>query len=298
MDRIDQWRIFTAVATQRSFGKAARVVGKSPQQVTRAVAALEQRIGTRLFNRTTRSVSLTGDGERLLEKTRRAIAEFDALESPARADAPLTGTLSLTAPVLFGQLHVLPVVTGFLARHPALDVRLLLLDRMVSLSDEGVDAAVRIGNLRDSSLRARVVGHVRSVVVASPAYLARHGMPRSPDALAHHACIAFSGTTPVVDRWSFRRHGERERSVAVRPRLVVNAGQAAIDAALAGLGIVRVLSYQVDALVEQGRLKPLLPSWEPPPMPVQIVQLPGVQARSAVAWVEFASSRLRTRLQR
>lgn len=296
MDRLEEWRIFVAVGTLRSFAGAARSLGRSPQAATRAVAALEDRIGARLLNRTTRSVSLTSDGQRYLERGRRAIAELELLESPSDATAALRGVLTVTAPVLFGQLHVVPVVAELLALHPALDVRLLLLDRVVSLAEEGIDVGVRIGPLPDSSLRARVVGHVRAVVCAAPAYLERAGRLRDPDALVDHACISFSGTTPIADRWSFRSTGSRERSIAVKPRLVVNTGQAAIDAALAGVGIVRVLSYQVDQLVAEGKLAILLRSFEPEPVPVNLVQLPGVQARAAVAFMELAAERLRAKL--
>src|SRR6185295_15988425 len=173
MDRTEEWRVFVAVAGRRSFAEAARALRRSPQAVTRSVAALEQRLGARLLNRTTRSVSVTSEGERFLERGRRVLAELDALESTPDATAPLAGRLSVTAPVLFGQLHVAPLVGAFLAQHPALDARLLLVDRVVSLAEEGIDLAVRIGPLPDSSLRARQVGQVRWVVCASPSYLSR-----------------------------------------------------------------------------------------------------------------------------
>jgi DNA-binding transcriptional LysR family regulator len=296
MDRLDEWRLFVAVASRRSFSQAARALVRSPQAVTRAVAALEERLGTRLLNRTTRSVSLTHEGERHLERARQLLAEFEALEAGTAAGAPLAGRLSLTAPVLFGQLHVLPVVQELLALHPELDVRLTLLDRVVSLAEEGIDVAVRLGALPDSALRARLVGHVRPLVCASPDYLKRAGVPRTPQALARHACIAFSGMTPIDDRWSFTRPGQPPRTVAVRARLVVNNGPAAIDAALAGLGIVRVLSYQVARFVRDGRLQVLLPAWGREDVPVQLVQLPGAPARAAAAFVELAQSRLRAAL--
>ena len=293
MDRVDEWRAFLAVAGRKSFVRAARDVGRSPQAITRAIASLEERLGARLFHRTTRSVSLTSDGERSLVRARRVVAELDELEAPADPRAPLTGQLSVTAPVLFGQLHVVPVLAELLAKQPALDARLLLVDRVVALAEEGVDVAVRIGALPDSALRARVVGHVRSVICASPAYLEKHGTPRAPESLAQHACIAFTGTTPVADRWSFPG---RSRAVAVRPRLVVNAGQAALDAAVAGAGLVRVLSYQVDKLVAAGRLVVVLARFEPEPLPVHLVWLPGAQPRAASSFVELASDRLRARL--
>jgi DNA-binding transcriptional LysR family regulator len=287
MDRSEEWRVFVAVASQSSFAHAARQLGKSPQAVTRAVAALEERLGTRLLNRTTRSVSLSDAGERLLERSRRVIAELDALE--AIDESPeLRGTLTVTAPVQFGQLHVLPIVRAFLAQHAGVTVRLLLLDRVVALAEEGIDVAVRIGDLPDSALLAQKVGSVRAVVVASPAYLERAGTPRSIDALAKHATIAFTTTTPVVDRWSFG-----SRSVAVAPRLIVNTAQAAIDAALAGMGLTRVMSYQVDKLVDAGKLRIVLASAEPAPVPVHLVSLPGMQPRIARAFIDVAVAALR-----
>jgi DNA-binding transcriptional LysR family regulator len=296
MDRVEEWRLFVSVASLGSFIEAARAHSRSPQSVTRAIAALEKRLGTRLLNRTTRSVSLTGEGERYLERSRRALGEFDLLEAPSDARAELRGTLSVTASVLFGQLHLVPVVAEFLEAHPQLDLRLTLLDRVVSLAEEGIDLGVRIGALPDSALRARLVGHVRSVICASPAYLKRAGVPKDPEALASHACIAFTNMTPIADRWSFPSGGKRERSVAVRARLIVNTAQAGIEAALAGVGLVRALSYQVDALLADKRLRVVLEPFEPAPVPVHLVHLPGPQSRSAAAFLEFAAERLRKRL--
>lgn len=298
MDRIDEWRLFAAVAARKSFAAAARAEGRSPQAVTRSIAALEQRLGTRLLNRTTRSVSLTGEGERTLERCRRVLAEFDALEQPGDRDAALRGTLALTAPELFGRLHVLPVATDFLTRHPAVDLRLTLVDRVVSLAEEGIDLAVRIGALPDSALIALPLGQVRMVVCASPDYLARAGTPRALADLAGHACISFAGASPIADRWSFAgAGGRREQSVAVRPRLVVSAAEAAIDAAAAGLGLVRLLSYQVDRLVAARTLRIVLAAFEPPPIPVQLVHLPGLQPRIATAFAAAAAPALRERLR-
>ncbi|KFE62505.1 LysR family transcriptional regulator [Hyalangium minutum] len=296
MDRVEEWRLFVSVASLGSFIEAARAHSRSPQSVTRAIAALENRLGTRLLNRTTRSVSLTGEGERYLERSRRALGEFDLLEAPSDARTELRGMLSVTASVLFGQLHLVPVVAEFLEAHPQLDLRLTLLDRVVSLAEEGMDLGVRIGALPDSALRARLVGHVRSVICASPAYLKRAGVPKDPEALASHACIVFTNTTPIADRWSFPSGGKRERSVAVHARLIVNTAQAGIEAALAGVGLVRVLSYQVDSLLADKRLRVVLELFEPEPVPVHLVHLPGPQSRAAAAFLEFAAERLRKRL--
>jgi DNA-binding transcriptional LysR family regulator len=300
MDRSDEWRVFVTVASGRSFVAAARSLRRSPHAITRAVASLEQRLGTRLLHRTTRSVSVTGDGEAYLERGRRFLAELDALETAPDARAPLGGRLAITAPVLFGQLHVAPLVCAFLDRNPGVDARLLLVDRVVSLAEEGIDLAVRIGSLPDSSLRARLVGEVRWVVCASPAYLSRAGVPRTPEALARHTCISFDAGSPAADHWSFPRRGGshgngREQSVAVRPRLIVNTAQAGIDAAVAGLGIVRTLSYQLERPLAEKKLRLILEAFAQPPVPIHIVQLPGVPNRLASTFVDFAAERLRAR---
>lgn len=293
MDRLEDWRAFVTVAGLKSFSGAARLLGRSPQSITRAVAVLEARLQTRLLSRTTRSVSLTNDGERQLQRARHALAEFDLLESSEDANAPLQGRVSITAPVLFGQLQVLPIVMEFLQAHPRLDVRLLLLDRVVSLAEEGLDVGVRLGALPDSSLLARVVGQVRSVLCASPAYLEKAGTPRTPEALRKHQCIAFTASAPVVDRWAFKNG---QRPVTIHARLTVNTGQAAIDAALAGLGIVRMLSYQVERLVASSQLRIILAAYERKPDPIQVVHLPGARTRASSALIDFAASRLRKRL--
>jgi DNA-binding transcriptional LysR family regulator len=297
MDRSEEWRAFVTVAGRRSFVEAARALRRSPQAITRAVAALEGRLGARLLNRTTRSVSVTGEGERFVERGRRVLAELDGLESAADARAPLAGRLSVTAPVLFGQLHVAPLVCAFLEAHPDVEVRLLLLDRVVSLAEEGIDLAVRIGPLPDSSLRARLVGEVRWVVCASRAYLARAGVPRTLETLARHACVSFDAGSPLTDHWAFARAGRRERRVAVRPRLIVNTAQAGIDAAIAGVGLVRVLSYQVERPLAEKKLRLVLEAFAPPPVPIHIVQLPGVPNRLASAFGDLAADRLRARLR-
>jgi DNA-binding transcriptional LysR family regulator len=291
MDRIDEWRVFVTVASARSFISAARTHGRSPQAITRAVGSLEARLGTRLLHRTTRSVSVTSDGERYLAQARRVLPEIELLEGVAKS-GELAGRVSITAPALFGQLHVAPVIVELLAKHPSIDARVVLLDRVVSLADEGIDVAVRIGELPDSALRARLVGHVQSMVCASPAYLERAGTPRTPDALAKHSCIAFGATTPIADRWSFGN-----RSIAIRARVVTNSGPAAIDAALAGLGIVRVMSYQVASLVASGKLRVVLATHQPPPVPVQLLHLPGMQSRAATAFTELAATRLAERIR-
>jgi DNA-binding transcriptional LysR family regulator len=297
MDRIDAWTTFAAVAEARSFAAAARRLGRSPAAVTRAVAALEERLGALLLNRTTRSVALTDVGARALEAARRALAEFEVLEGAAATGRQeLRGRLGVTAPIVFGRVHLLPVVEAFLRDHPAATVHLLLLDRVVSLVEEGFDVAIRLGRLPDSSLRAVRVGEVRRGVYASPEYLQANGTPRTPRALARHACVACNAVTPVPDRWTFERDG-RSFVVPVSARLVVNTAEAAIDAALAGLGPTCVLSYQVDAHVLAGRLERILGAFEPRAFPVQVVIPAGRFVTPIVrAFVERAVEALRATL--
>jgi DNA-binding transcriptional LysR family regulator len=276
MDRLEALELFVAVAERGSFVAAARHLNRAPAAVTRAVASLEERLGTRLFNRTTRAVALTDAGARYLELSRRALSEFAALELSAAAEqAEPRGAISLTAPEMFGRLHVLPIVLDFMADFPAIDVSMMLLNRVVSYVDEGVDLGIRIGALSDSSLQAIQVGQVRRVTCASAAYLAREGAPQRPQDLGRHAAIVVTGVRPVVDRWIFARPGGGEISVAVKPRLAINSVQATLDAAVAGAGICRPISYQSDDLVNAGKLLRLLQDYEPPALPIQIVHPAG-----------------------
>jgi DNA-binding transcriptional LysR family regulator len=274
-DRLDALTIFVAVAEQQSFAQAARQLSRSPASVTRAVAALEERLQTRLFNRTTRSVALTDAGGRYLESCRRLLAAYDELEAVNLGErVQPSGWITVTAPTMFGRLHVLPLVQGFLDEYPQIDIRLLLLDRVVSLVDEGLDLGVRIGQLRDSTLLAVRVGQVRRIVCAAPQYLARRGVPATPRDIANHRVVACTAVTPIPDRWSF--HGPSGvTSVAVAPRLVVNTTTAAVDAALDGLGLTCIMSYQAEPYAATRRLRTVLADYEPPPPPIHIVRPAG-----------------------
>ena len=294
MDRLDTWTIFTAVAEQSSFTKAARQLGRSPAAVTRAIAELEERLATRLLNRTTRSVALTDDGARYLHQCRRVLTEIAELEASTAGTHPEPrGSLAITAPVIFGRLHVLPIVEKFLADYPAVDAKMLLVDRSVSLVEEGLDVGVRIGQLPDSSLRAIRAGEVRRGVYASPAYLRRRGVPKDPRKLADHACVAFTAISPIAERWSFHRDNG-SFAVAVTPRLVVNSGEAAIDAAVSGVGLTCALSYQVTQHVAAGTLRRVLADYEPPPLPIHVMHPAGGHLPSKVRlFVDCAVSALR-----
>ncbi|TXH32930.1 MAG: LysR family transcriptional regulator [Rhodospirillaceae bacterium] len=281
MDRLDILAIFVAVAEQNSFIAAARRLNRSPAAVTRAVAELEERLGTRLFNRTTRAVALTDAGARYLDLGRRALADFEELElSAASEKLEPRGLLNVTAPEMFGRLHLLPIVQAFMRDYPQVNVSMLLLNRIVSYIDEGIDLGIRIATLADSSLQAIQVGHIRRVICASPAYLAAHGTPRTPQELTGHDAIAISGVRPVIDRWTFGTEPGKitepgEITVPIKARLIVSTIQAALDAAIANGGVIRVMSYQAAPLEAEGKLQRILVGHEPPPLPLQVVHPAG-----------------------
>jgi DNA-binding transcriptional LysR family regulator len=270
MDRIDAMQAFVAVADLHGFAPAARRLHLSPSAVTRLVAALEERLGARLLQRTTRSVALTDAGARYLERARRILADVEEAELAAEGERIRpSGRLVVSAPVGFGRLHVSPMMSAYLKRHADVSAELRLEDRIVSLVEDGIDLAVRIGHLADSSLVARQVGEMRRVVVASPAYLKRHGEPKTPDAIAAHQIIQF-GAAAVTGEWRFIDEG-REFRVNVVPRLSTNSADAAIQYAETGGGLTRVLAYQAADAVRRGKLKIVLQAFEPPPLPIHIV---------------------------
>ncbi len=299
MDHLDNLRVFIAVAERRGFAPAARQLSLSAPAVTRAIAALERRLGAQLFKRSTRSVHLTEIGERFLDDCRRLVAELDEAEAAVGgAHAVPQGQLAITAASMFGRLHVAPIAIDFLALHPQLSLRSHFVDRIVHLLDEGFDVAVRIAWLADSGLTAVRVGSVREVVVASPAYLAAHGEPQTPADLRHHDAVGFSQTGAVGAPWSFHAPGALQvpaREVTQpRVRLISNAVEVGIDAALRSHGLARALSYQVEEAVRAGDLRVVLAAFEPPPIPVHVVSVAGRKAPAKVrAFVDFAVERLR-----
>ena len=295
MDRTDAIAVFIAVADHGSFAAAARRLGRSPASVTRAVADLESRLGVRLLTRTTRAVSTTEAGQRFLGGAKRVLADLDEIERAAagQGTAP-RGELRLTAPILFGRLHVLPIVTAFLDRFPEVQAALALVDRPVDLVEEGLDVAVRIGALGASSAVATRVGALRRIVVASPNYLARRGTPQRPADLTDHAVVAFSGIAGV-EHWVFRE-AAGDVNVAIRPRLVVSTAEAAIDAARAGFGVTRVLSYQAAEDVARGSLLRVLPGYEGDEVPIHLVYPGGRHPPPKLrAFLDFTTPRLRRR---
>jgi len=270
MDRVDAMAVLIAVADTGGFAAAARRSGRSPSTVTRLIAALEEHLGTRLLQRTTRSVTLTDAGARYLERARRIVADVTEAEEAAAAErATPTGRFVVTAPNVFGRLHVAPAMCAFLARHPTVTGELTLTDHLVNLVEAGVDAAVRIGVLADSSLVARTVGATRRVVVAAPRYLARRKLPRTPADLARHDVIQVTALVPVPE-WKFVRAGVEER-VAITPRFITNSADAAIGHAELGGGLAMVLAYQVADAIRAGRLRIVLAHLEPPPLPIHVV---------------------------
>src|SRR5690349_9614181 len=270
MDRIDAMQAFVAVADLRGFAPAARKLKISPSAVTRLVAALEQRLGARLLQRTTRSLALTDAGTRYLERARRILADIEEAERAAEGERTRpSGRLVVSAPVGFGRLHVSPVMSAYLRRYNEVFGELRLEDRLVNLVEDGIDVAVRIGHLADSSLVARQVGEMRRIVVAAPAYLKRRGEPTSPEAIADHDTIQFGASALTAD-WRFVGDG-REVRIALTPRLSTNSADAAIEHAVAGGGLTRVLAYQAADAVKRGRLKVVLHKFEQPPLPIHIV---------------------------
>ena len=270
MDRIDAMQAFVAVADLQGFAPAARKLGLSPSAVTRLIAALEERLGARLLQRTTRSVTLTDTGRHYLERARRILADVEEAERAAEGERTRpSGRLVVSAPLGFGRLHVSPVMSAYLKRYGEVSGELRLEDRMISLVEDGIDLAVRIGHLADSSLVARHVGEMRRIVVASPAYLKARGEPKTPEAIASHDTIQFGSTAGVAD-WRFLDAGEEVR-ITYDPRFSSNSSDAAIQYAAEGGGLTRVMAYQAAEALKAGKLKIVLQKFELPAVPINIV---------------------------
>ncbi|HEY4071787.1 MAG TPA: LysR family transcriptional regulator [Herbaspirillum sp.] len=268
MDRLDELTIFITVVEEGSMAGAARKLHRSGPAVTRALAALEDRVGVRLVERSTRRLSPTREGLDLAARARILLADYDEATNSAAAQ-PLRGLLRVTAPTQFGRRHVAKLVDSFLDTYPSMQVELVLNDRNLDLIEEGIDVAIRIGHLPDSSLIARKVGQVSRILVASPAYLAAHGMPRRPSDLAERDTI-FSTTHAGGKEWRFKVKG-KETVVRLSPRFIVNDIEAQLLAARGGRGIARVLSYQVADDLAAGTLLRIMQEYESPPLPVQLV---------------------------
>jgi DNA-binding transcriptional LysR family regulator len=292
VDRFQNMQVFVRVADVGGFAEAARQMHLSPPAVTRAVAALEAVVGSRLFVRTTRSLKLTDTGIRYLQDCRRIlsdIAEADA--TAAGIYGTPSGTLSVTASAMFGQLYILPILTEYLDAYPGVTGRALFVDRVTNIVDEGIDVAIRIGDLADSSHSAIKVGTVRRVMCGSPGYFDTRGRPTAPLDLANHRIVAATSAWNSLD-WRFGNTGQIH--ITVKPDLFCNTNLAARDAAVSGWGITRLLSYQVAAELENGKLETVLDDFELPPVPVHIIHPEGRRASAKVrAFVDLAVTRLR-----
>jgi DNA-binding transcriptional LysR family regulator len=296
MDRFEAMSTLLSAVEAGSLSAASRKLGMPLATVSRKVSELEAHLRTRLVNRTSRRLTLTDAGRSYIVACRRILDDIAEAERAAAGEyiAP-RGDLTITAPIVFGRLHVLPVAIEFLAAYPDVDIRVALADRVVNLQEDDVDLAIRIGELPDSGLIATRVGSIRRVICGSPAYFARRGTPKSPGELGAHDCISFEGLTSP-DGWKFTV-GKSTVSVAVRSRLVVNTAEAAVDAATAAVGVTRVLSYQVASALRAGTLALVLQRFEPPPWPVSLVHAGGgLLPLKLRAFLDFAAPRLKARL--
>ena len=294
MDRLHELEVFVAVADAGSFAKAGARLRLSPPAVTRAISALEDRLGARVFSRTTRSLMITEVGRRFLEHARRILIDLETAEKEAVGETAVPhGHLTVTASVTFGRSALTPIVCAFLNQNPRISISVMLSDRLTNLIEEGIDLAVRVGPLPDSSLVAKKVGTVRRILVASPDYLARRGIPQSPADLRLHSMIAFNGLMPNRE-WRFV-DGRNSHSVSFMPRLEINDANAAIAAAEMGDGITIALSYMVAEKIRDGRLVPVLDAFTPAAVPVSLVYPQNRLISPKVrAFVDFAAPRLRT----
>jgi len=297
MDRLEAMSILRAAVETGSFSAASRKLRIPLPTVSRKVAELEKHLKARLLVRSTRKLALTDAGADYLAACKRILEQVDEAEAAAAGEYSVPrGELAVTAPVVFGRLHVLPVISEFLARFPDIDVRLTLSDRNVDLIDDRIDIAVRIGALADSTMTALKVGTVRRVVCGSPDFLAAHGIPAKPPDLAAMPCVTFASTAGGAS-WSFARGRGAARPVQVRERLSVNTAEAALDAAIKGVGLTRVLSYQAARAVRDGKLRIVLQKFEPAPLPVSLLHAGGDPLPLKVrSFLDFAAPRLRKSL--
>ena len=293
MDQLDELRLFLAIADTGSFVAGGRQSGRSPSSTTRILGEMEQRLGVRLLQRTTRKLSLTDAGTRLAEQSRRLLADFDESMNYVVGEAKvLRGLIRLSAPMFFGRRHFAPIVSGFLDIHPEITAQLSLADDLADLIEERVDVALRIGQLENSSLMSKRVGQVSRIVVASPDYLREHGTPHTPDDLSRHRAVLFinHASNPA---WAFQRKDRTQWSVKVPGRIEVNRAEVAITLAQSGKGLTRVLSYQVAPELKDGSLVRVLRTYELPPLPIHLVYASArLLAPRVRAFLDFASDKI------
>jgi DNA-binding transcriptional LysR family regulator len=285
---------FVSVVETGGISSAARRLKVSPSVVSRMVTELEEHLGVRLLTRTTRLVRLTDAGTAYFENCRRILGEIDDAElSVTGAHSAPRGPLHVTAPVLFGKAYVTPIVLDYLSRYPEVDLTCWFLDRVVSLIDEGIDVGIRIGELPSSSLQAVRVGRVHRILCAAPAYLERHGVPRTPEDLSRHTTIVVNGISQAPE-WRF---SEEDNPIVMhpRPRLTTTTNDSAIAAAVAGFGLARLLSYQVASHLRDGSLRRVLEDFEPPALPIHVIHREGRYAtRKVRAFLDLVIETLRS----
>jgi DNA-binding transcriptional LysR family regulator len=296
MDRLEAMSAFVAVVEAGGFSAAARRLGSPLTTVSRKVADLEDHLRVRLLTRTTRKVTLTDTGQMFFQRCRQLLHELGESERLASGEyQSLRGSLTISAPLALGRLHLAPIISEFLTAYSEIDVDLQLSDKITNIVEDGIDVALRVGQMPDSNLKALKVGSIRYVVCACPSYLARRGTPSKPSDLQSHHCVTFTGLEGSKE-WTFRT-GRKVERLTVRSRLAVNTAEAAADAANAGIGITRLLCYQVSDAVLDGRLKLLLRKFEPAPLPVSLVSPDArIIPQKLKAFMDFVGPRLKARL--
>jgi len=299
MDRIDAMKVFVVALDEGSLAGAGRRLGRSPAAVSRAIAFLEAHVGAELLHRTTRSIRLSEAGERYAAACRRVLAELDEADNVAGGErAAPRGTLTLSAPVISGEMVLRPILDAFLDAYPTVSARLMLVDRAVNLIDEGVDVALRIGELADSSMVATRIGEVRRVVVAAPRYLKQNPRIEEPGDLAKHQIITMAH---LPNSWTFPplAGSSVPRSVQVTPRLVTNSIRGAVASAAGGRGVALFFSYQVSEQVQNGELEIVLAGHEPATLPVHVITPQGrLSVPKVRAFLDFAVPQLRSHFAR
>jgi DNA-binding transcriptional LysR family regulator len=297
VDRFDAIRTLIAAVDGGSLSAASRALGMPLPTVSRKVSELEAHLGTQMVVRTSRKLLLTDAGSAFVQASRRVLSDLEEAERAASGEYQMPrGELLITAPIMFGKLHILPLVLEFLRAYPDVNVRLVLADDVLDLVDNHVDVAARLGHLPDSGLVATRVGEVRWITLASPSYLAQRGTPEVPADLANHDCLAFEGLQ-TLRSWSFGSSGDGPGPVAIRPRLAVNTADALIEAAEVGLGVVRMMSYQAATALREGRLVRLLHAYEPEAIPVHLVHTgPSLVPLKLRVFLDFAAPGLKRAL--
>lgn len=286
-------KVFVTVSEEGGFAAASRKLDISPAAVTRAIIALEEQLKVRLLLRTTRNVRLTDAGRQYFDDARAILASItEANDAVSGINAEPRGTLTVTASVLFGRSYIMPLIVDFMRQYPQVNVIAHFVDRVTNIVEEGIDVAIRIGHLPDSSLRAIKIGHIRRVLCASPAYLEQHDTPQHPSNLLQHTIISSSPVSPKIE-WGFEKN-KVSLTVSIKPRLVVTSNDAALVAVMSGLGVTRLLSYQVINEVQRGDLRLLLEEYEEEPWPLHIVHRESKYGSSKVrTFIDFLVAGLR-----